>query len=313
MLHAMSLPGAPLVDVLGGARPSARVAVVRPDDVAIARMAAEHLEKQGFRRLGYVGSAGDVCSERRLEALRGWSSERGRSLQVCLPSRPPSLEALAAWVKNLPKPCGIILCGDHLGLIMQEASRLAGVGAPEEVAFVGADNDGVVCELCHPTLSSVETDWEEVGFQAAAALEAMMAGAPAPAVPVLIPPRGMVVRGSSDVQAVDDAVVATALRIIRERSCAGLDVGSLTDELPVSRSVLQRRFRSLLGRSVHDEIMAVRLKRATELLETTSLTCGKIAEITGFRYQEYLGAVFKSHTGKTPKSHREEYRLHEGR
>jgi LacI family transcriptional regulator len=72
----------------------------------------------------------------------------------------------------------------------------------------------------------------------------------------------------------------------------------------LSRSTLQRRFRSMLGHTVHDEIVRVRLKRARELLAETDMTIGTIAVRCGFGCQEYLGAVFRSRLGQTPASFR---------
>ena len=72
--------------------------------------------------------------------------------------------------------------------------------------------------------------------------------------------------------------------------------------VPLSRSVLQRRFRALLGRSVHDEIVRLRLTRARELLQETDLPLAEIAERAGFRHQEYMGAVFRRRLHVTPGS-----------
>ena len=48
-----------------------------------------------------------------------------------------------------------------------------------------------------------------------------------------------------------EAVVPVFHRFIREHACEGIGVDDVLSQVPVSRSVLQRRFRSLLGRSIH--------------------------------------------------------------
>ena len=68
--------------------------------------------------------------------------------------------------------------------------------------------------------------------------------------------------------------------------------------------MFQRRFRAALKRSVHQEILNARLKRAQELLAETDLALAEIAERTGFKHQEYLGAVFKARLGSTPAQFR---------
>jgi len=67
---------------------------------------------------------------------------------------------------------------------------------------------------------------------------------------------------------------------------------------------LKRRFRRLLGRTVHDQILEERLKRAEQLLADTELPIAHIAKLAGFHRQEYLGVVFKARRGKTPGQYR---------
>jgi LacI family transcriptional regulator len=74
----------------------------------------------------------------------------------------------------------------------------------------------------------------------------------------------------------------------------------------LSRSVLQRRFRVKIRRSVHQELLAARIKRARELLVQTDLSLAVVAERAGFKHQEYMGAVFRARVDKTPAQVREE-------
>jgi LacI family transcriptional regulator len=96
------------------------------------------------------------------------------------------------------------------------------------------------------------------------------------------------------------------LKFIQEYACAGLAAADVVARIPVSRSVLQRRFRRELGRSIQEEIIHVRLKRARQLLAETDLPLIEVAERAGFKHQEYLGAIFKARTGQTPAQYRRE-------
>jgi LacI family transcriptional regulator len=182
------------------------------------------------------------------------------------------------------------------------------VAVPEEVAIVGVDNDETLCSICDPPLSSVCPNHEEVGYQGAALLDRMMAGEPAPKQRILLQPRMIVVRQSTDVSAIEDPAISQALRLIREHACNGLQVREVAEHVPLSRSVLQRRFQAIVGRSVHDEIIRVQLRKAEELLRETELPIGSIATKAGFNHQEYMGAVFKSRTGMTPREFRKRFR-----
>ncbi len=152
-------------------------------------------------------------------------------------------------------------CNDPRGQKVLEACRRSGVRVPEQVAVIGVDNDEPICAIADPPLSSVVPDHERVGYEAAALLDRVRAGEVGAGAAVYIPPVGVVARQSSDVLALADREVAEAIGFIREHACLGLGVEEVCRKLALSRSTLQRRFRLLLGHTVHDEIIRVRLQR----------------------------------------------------
>jgi LacI family transcriptional regulator len=176
---------------------------------------------------------------------------------------------------------------------------------PDEVAVVGVDNAETFCELCNPPLSSVVPDAERIGFEAAALLDRLMAGNPAPKHSLLVEPLGVVTRQSSDVFAVEDPLVARAVRFIREQACQGIKVADVLGAVRCSRSVLERRFREHLGHSPQEELRAIQLRRVKELLTETDWTLPRIAEAVGLEHPEYLSVIFKRETGQTPGQFRQ--------
>jgi LacI family transcriptional regulator len=305
MAEAIAGTSIPAIDVLG-VIPGLTPPLVHVDNHAIARLAAEHLLERGLRHFGFFGIEGE-----------NWSVERWASFTAAVaPAEVSKYELsrdasdrrswervenhLARWVKSLPKPAGILVCSDQRGPQLLEACRRAGVAVPDEVAVIGVDNDETLCDVCHPPLSSVEAGHVTVGYEAARVLDALLQGAPAPSRPVLIAPQQVVARLSTEMLAIDDPALATALKLIRERAHRGLTVDALAREVGTSRSVLQRRFRARLNRSIHQAILAAKLKTAQELLTKTTLPLAAVAERTGFKHQEYMGAVFKTRLGKTP-------------
>jgi LacI family transcriptional regulator len=107
---------------------------------------------------------------------------------------------------------------------------------------------------------------------------------------------------------VEDAPVAHAVRFIRSHACQGICVDDVVKDSGLSRRMLENRFKRLLGRSPHEEIVRVQILRVKELLGETDLPLAEIAERAGFRYVEYLSAVFKSKTGMPPGAYRNEHR-----
>lgn len=305
--EAVLAAGVPVVDVLGvDRRPELPLAHV--DNAAIARLAAKHFFERGFRHFGYCGLEGLNWSEERREAFVQAIAEVGGTCPVFSFRDQVAWEdeqdRLAAWVRSLPRPCAVMACNDPRGQKVLEACRRVGVRVPDELAVIGVDNDEPICAIAHPPLSSVVPDHERVGFEAAALLDRVRAGEATPGETVFVPPLGIVARPSSDALALDDREVAEAIGFIRMHACHGLSIDEVCRELGMSRSTLQRRFRAVLGRTVHDEIVRVRLKRAQELLAETDMSIGKIAEQCGFGHQEYLGVVFRTRLGQTPASYR---------
>ena len=74
--------------------------------------------------------------------------------------------------------------------------------------------------------------------------------------------------------------------------------------VPVSRSILERRFRKFIGRSPQAEIRNVQLKRVKQLLRETDLPLERIAGLSGYDHPEYMSVVFKRELGQTPGQYR---------
>jgi len=313
LAQAVQATGLPVVDVLGLV-PEAKLPLVHVDNRAIARMAADHLHERGFRNFGFYGLSEENWSLQRRDSFCERVAELGGTVSVCEQPRHDRDTAgwlqregdLLRWLGALPKPAGVMVCSDQCGLAFLEACRQTGVSVPEEVAVIGVDNDDALCEIAFPPLSSVWPAHQRVGYEAAALLDRLMAGGKPPSWPILVPPLGVVTRRSTDVLAIPDRGLARALQVIREQACQGLSVDEVAAAAGLSRSVLQRRFRAQLGRTVHQAILEVRIRRACQLLRETDLPIAEVAEQAGFRHQEYLGAVLKKRLGKTPAQIRRE-------
>ncbi|HOM16208.1 MAG TPA: substrate-binding domain-containing protein [Thermoguttaceae bacterium] len=213
-------------------------------------------------------------------------------------------ERLAEWVRGLAKPVAIYTCNDDYGMRVLDACRRADVLAPESAAVLGVGNDECLCHVSNPPLSSVDLDAERIGYRAAQLLEHLMAGGAAPKRPVLIPPRGVVARASTDVLATDDEDVVRAVRFIREHAYEGIRAADVLQHVAMSRAALEPRIKAVLGRTVAQEIRHRQIERVKELLRETDMPLKQIALQTGFRYPEYMMRAFRQATGMTPKQYR---------
>jgi LacI family transcriptional regulator len=305
MARAIAKSAIPVVDVLGVV-PESSFPLVHVDDQAIARLAAGHLRERGLENFGFFGIRAENWSERRYAAF----CKAVAPTPVATYELPRdatgrrSLERvenrLARWIAELPKPAGVFVCSDQRGAQFLEACHRAGVAVPDDVSVIGVDDDQPLCDVCNPPLSSVQPGHARVGYEAALLMDRLLRGGSVAREPIFLPPEEVVSRLSTDTLAVSDRAIVAALRLIRERAHQGLTTEALAKHVGMSRSVLQRRFRSELGCSIHQEILGARIKQARELLTKTNLPLATVAERSGFKHQEYMGAVFKSRLGTTP-------------
>jgi LacI family transcriptional regulator len=297
---------------------------VRIDDAAVARLAAEHLFERGFRHFAYCGLAGAEYSALRGAAFRKHISRTNHSCQayedrdrfgrkpkpVRAEPKPNFSAQMARWLRRLPKPVGILACNDVRGQQTLNACQAAGLMVPDEVAVLGVDNDDILCELSEPPLSSVAPNYHRMGYEAAALLDRMMRKEiPAPLrQPLVIEPTGVVTRRSTEVLAIPDPHIASAVRFIREHACDGIDVRDVLRVVPLSRSALERRFSTFLHHSPKTEILRVRLKHARALLVDTDYSMALVAEKLGLKHAEYFNVIFKKQMGITPGQFRNQSR-----
>jgi LacI family transcriptional regulator len=297
----------PVVDV-SAARPLDTVPWVETDDPAIAELAAEHLAERGFRRVAYVGEPQFNWSRFREAAFV--SAAQARGLSVSVAPAPPAAPhkrggvtpTLGTWLQRLEKPVGLFCCYDIKAQQVLDLCRELDLAVPEQVAVLGVDNDPLLCNLCTPPLSSIAPDTYRTGYVAAELLERMLRGERVAPQPYLIPPLGVETRLSTETLAIEDDDVARALRYIREHAREGIDVGDVLRAVPVSRRILEAKFRKLLGRTPHAEILRVRLQRVEQMLTETDLPLREIARRTGFRHTEYLSVAFKREYGRSPST-----------
>ena len=320
LASAIKRTGLPAVDLRGITHLG--LPVVKADDAAISASVLEHFAQRGFPQVAFCGYAGVPYSERRLKHFVQQARHAGLSCHD-YQSHPPvpamrqrDIECLGVlhepllddWLRSLPKPVGMMACNDVRGQQILNSCRAIGIDVPEQIAVVGVDNDEVLCELSDPPLSSVELDTRQTGFAAAQLLTRMMDGEHPRAGPILIPPKGIVIRQSSDILSADDADVAAALRCIRNGATNGIEVADIAKSVGIGRRTLERRFAKCLGKTINEMIIKTQLERAKMLLTDTDWPIKKVADRSGFFFPQYFSVVFKKETGVAPRVYRQRHR-----
>ena len=131
-----------------------------------------------------------------------------------------------------------------------------------------------------------------------------MAGKPAPKTLILIEPKELVARRSTDSYIVDHPQVAAALRFIGEHSHEDIRVRDVAKHVHISERSLARYFNVALGRSMAEEIVRLRLERATRLLVESHERIKRLASDCGFNSANHFHRVFLQRYGTTPGKYR---------
>ncbi|MEX2215055.1 MAG: substrate-binding domain-containing protein [Phycisphaeraceae bacterium] len=295
----------------------ADIAHVRVDDRAIGGEGARYFLDRGFTHFGFAGFPNVPFSEARQQGFLDQLHEAGQQGQVFHYSpqhiHAPTnlywtreLRRLGHWLKRLPKPVAILAANDRTGVELTDACRGGGMAVPDDVAIVVVNNDDLLCQIADPPLSSIISPMDEVGYEAARILARMLEGEAPPDQPLLLQPRGVVTRKSSDVLAADDPVVASALRFMHRCAEQPINVEDVLEHVHVSRSLLERKFRAAIGRTPLAELRRLRLQRARVLLTDTNLPMPTIATRCGFSSAVRFSTVFRQLTGQTPTACRAE-------
>lgn len=310
---ASKIPSVGFGGGFGWYNPASRIPYIFANNHAIARLAAEHLLDRGFHNFAFCGYPANN--------LNGWSQERGEGFAkrvldsgfTCstYSGRHRSTRdwegfraSLTRWLTALPKPVGLMAADDKRARQVLEVCRLAGIQVPDEVAVIGVDNDEMLCQLSHPSLSSVESGARRVGYEAAALLDRLMSGKRPRKQRPVVEPEGVVTRQSTDVLAVDDADMARAVAMIRSNAAAGITAQEVCDALALSRSTVELRFKRAMGRTLFAEIRRVQLQRAESLVRERDLTLKQIAAQCGFGSVQHMTTLFAARFGRPPASYR---------
>ncbi len=310
--------GLPTVD-LRGAIPNLGLPFIGVDNRPVARLAFDHLRDSGVKHFAFCGSpAGEnPHQDFRRDYFSRLVEEAGFECDVCLGAGEVGEKAdwekdqqvISNWIERLPKPVGLMTCHDDRGQQVIDACHRVGVSVPDEVAVIGVDNDRLICNLCSPPLSSIDIHPSRIGFEAASLLDRMMRGECVDTKPIFVgPPRGVAARRSSELLSIEDKDVASAIRLIRDRATSGITVKEVHLQSRLSPSVLERRLKKGLGRTMKAEITRVRMAHAKLLLTETDLPIAQIAVRSGFGEPKYFCEVFRKLEAMTATQFRNQFR-----
>jgi len=314
--------GLPLVDVRNS-QPSDAASIVDSDNKAVGRLAADHFLERRFTNFAYFGYRGTPYSDQRRDGFAERLAEAGYAVSSyeadtsrwpsttvwSLPGfdEPTARDArqIARFLQKLPRHTAAFCCHDPRAMAVVETAREGGLDIPRDLAILGVDNDSIYSAFSDPRLSSVDPSTEEIGYRAAQEMAEQAETSPSRRKrhAILIPPKEVVVRESTESYPLDPSWLSDALVYIRRNAVKGISAADVFAALGKSHTLVQTAFRDVLGTSVQKEIIAVRMEEAKRLLATRDLPATDVARACGFASLHYFSQAFAAYVGTPPSAY----------
>ena len=282
---------------------SANIVFIRNSSDEIGRAAANHLLLIGTcRSYAFVHNP----------SVLPWSVDRCRAFRETLRDNGQWCHELKTpnGLQKLERPVGVFAANDDRGYDVVEFCHAHRLRVPEDVAVLGINNDTLICENCHPKLSSIQPDFEQEGFLAAETLARMMRSPrsrnratahsfnPSTSQPLnlstlFVGVKQIVRRESTAELSPSGKLVQKALAFIRKNALKGISVDDVARHLKVSRRLADLRFRELQDTTIGETIISLRLAEVKRLLRSTKEPIDTIATACGYENPNYLKNLFK--------------------
>lgn len=282
----------------------------------VGKMGADYFIQKGFKNFAYYGFINIEWSRERFEGFRNelarydldkklyeYRNEGFEELWYY------DTEPLVAWLKSLPKPVAMMACDDNQGQHITELCKQQNIKIPEDISLLGVDNDCAVCMLSDPPLSSVDMAMEVGGYNVALLIDKMVSRDKEQEEDVVISPTRIITRQSTDIFATNDKNIAIVLKYIHQNFNKKISIDELTRLVPLSRRLLEDRFKNLIGAPVYTYIIKLRIEKfALELLETNRPIIEIAEEMCVSDYKNIARQFFQIKRC-TPSEYRKRYTL----
>ncbi len=283
------------------------------------KMAAEFFLNKGFQHFAFYGYRDTVWSQERCEGFYECIAERGfgnnfhayqeQSLDdLWFYEAPP----LLSWLKSLPHPTALMACDDNQGNRITEICKVNNIKVPDKIAILGVDNDEIICNLSDPPLSSISHNIVRGGFEADELIDRLLNDEEnnrQDMQDVVIQPINIVNRLSTDFYSTTDMHIHTALKYIHQNIASDITVSDIVKQVPLSRRLLEIRFKQVTQQSIHKYIFNLRMERFAQLLLASDAPIADVAEQVGINNLKNLSRQFKILKKVSPNEYRKEHQM----
>lgn len=284
------------------------------DYIGTGYMAADFFIKRGFKNFAYYGIVATIWSRERYQGYKERVEENNLSFYEYLENerskerRAFNLDMLAKWLKSLPKPIAIFACDDQYALYISETCKIHDISIPNEISLMGVDNDNLFCNISNPPLSSILLDVEYGGYLVAKTICQLIKREITQPEDIFVSAIQIVKRESTERFAIRDKYILNVVEYIEHNYKKTISVDSLLKIVPLSRRVLEKRFRQNTGSSICKYIQSLRIENICHLLINTDKSIEYIATESGFKSNQNMSKLFFQFKQMTPSGYRKNYR-----
>ena len=266
------------------------------DNTDVGRIAANLFSSSGFTSFAFINAP----------SIPIWSKERAEAFRAALSRESPcriwpeeGFSDLAEWLADLPKRTAILAAEDTVARDAMQICNAIGIAIPKDLAFIGVDNDELLCTSCCTPLTSIEPDFRRSGFMTAKILDDMISKDGSYCITERYGVNRIIERASSCYpEQHRDGRIDKALSMIRAKSHEHIQVHDVAIAINMSRRSAELMFRKELGRSIGYMIRSTRLDAMMKKLKESRTSISDICAESGFQSESYAKRAFKARFGK---------------
>ena len=246
-----------------------------------------------------------------------WSRERGKAFAEEMnaggvrcatfggtgTSSAKRMQELSAWLRSLPRPCGVFAANDVVAEEVENAAERAGLRMPRDIAIVGVDNHEQLCTNLPVPLTSIQVDFEQGGYLATDKLAGLIDERVKPGGMFRYPMLKVVRRMSTHILPTPAAAFSDRMTaFIHDHVRRGVTVDDVVKAFGYSRRQTEKLFRTGCGKSILTAIHDAVYDKACMLVKKRTASIAYVADSLGGISRSQLDRIFLARTGLTVRA-----------
>ncbi len=280
---------------------------VYTDDIAAGEMVADFFIQLGISNFGFVDLyRGNTHTADRSKGFLSTAKSFGKSAKLYTVTK--QMADYSNWLKNelfakISFPIGIMCNSDFEADIIIDYCQKANIAVPEDVSIIGIKSEDVIAESASITISCLDANCIELGYQAAKELDKLLKGEETIQGPrtTLVNPLKVIERQSTRSSLLDHHELKKAINFMNQNFQRLITIENVVNATEISHRQLNKLCQKRFGKSLQKILVNIRLEFAKDLLLKNEKSKQEIAKLAGFTNSRQMNIVFNRHLGMPPK------------